>query len=304
MSFNNFEVLCAPLKSLSARFAKYATRIKYGVRYHIRALFTSDNVEKGKRPGALFSNHVTSLGFINCEMIDDMPVYDGFNKVVLGVDGIPDLGLVTETFEKHYVTKRDDAIAAASAVGSLKAENVVTLIYNMLRLFWIKKMQEDGTCTIDPDSIIYDDGHVRVTARTFLGINQTYSVDDFEPERTRQIKTLQGFDHRTRSVDGQIVIIRRGNMSDKQLTAIGYAANEFEDFGIPYRICHPTPRLCSVCVMPGERQLSQMLNWADISSGDIHMAIVAFVRIHRLQAQSYGIRYIVSGALHPHSKIC
>jgi len=285
MSFLNFETISGALKEVAASFSRWGMNIKYGVNYNITATFTGTSQTKGERNGALFSNHVTALGYIKCEEVIDQPVYDGFNNVMLGEDGLPDYDLMANAITKLYNTEREGGNARAILASSIKEDNTTMILYNMLRLYAIKKLQKTEKCRVKPDDVIYDDGHVQVLATDFLGITSQYDIKDFNLMMPRDIDASTLLQRGMMIEDGDMLMLNIDGMTSKDQTVIQLAAMEWPDQDLPFRVCHPSFQAATTMVMHDQQAKIKPVTTLDqIGANDVLGAIIKFVTNMRVYA--------------------
>jgi len=293
MSFLNYETISGYLRDVAAHFDKWGLNIKYGANFNIKAEFEGVTKTQGERSGALFSNHVTALGYVRCTEAFDQPVYDGFNAAMLGEDGLPDYDLVANAISKLYDTERDGGNARAILASSIKEDNSVMLLYNMLRLYAIKKLQETKRCKVAPDDIIYDDGHVQVNAAAFLGINAKYDIADFEIRRVNNLVAAVQLQRGAKFDGGDAYIANIDRMTAKDQTVLAIAAKDWPDQELPFRVCHPSFPAANIMVMhEHEDKIRDVVEYDDLTAADVLTALARFVENMRIQAHfdmAYGI---------------
>lgn len=285
MSFLNFESITGSLNNLAATFSNYGMKIKYGVNYDIKSEFTGNGTTKGERRGALFSNHVTSLGYIRTNVIEDQDVFDGFNKTMLGENGSPDYDLMSAAITKLYDTERDGGPARTMLASSVKNDNCVTIIYNMLRLYTIKKMQRARLANIKPGDVIYDDGHVQVNAAAFLGITEEHNIQQFATAPIDNIGVFGALVRGATLDGGDVLVLNVEGMNANDQTVIQLAAAEWPDNDMPFRVCHPVFSCANVNVMAEHAtKVKDVVGFSDLSPEQILLAIQKFVTNMRVQA--------------------
>nr|UXL82824.1 coat protein [Conidiobolus lamprauges totivirus 2] len=286
MSFLNFETLSGPLSKLSAKFDGFGLNLKYGVHYDIEADAEGVMKTRGRRRGALFSNHVTALGYVNVEYADDMSVYDGINKIMLGADGAPCYELVAAAVEKHYATNREEAVSYTRTYELCNDDNVVMILYNLLRYYHIKQLVKKD-CKVSPEDIIYDDGHVQVDARSFLGINQERHAAEFDFNANIGASKLPEINKYTIDFLIEGVVLDCANMTETHINALRLACSSVVMEELPFRIAHNSEQACSELYYTNNKidVSNEGVSFSDLSAENFKSALTAIVLNNRLQAQ-------------------
>nr|UHS72408.1 MAG: putative coat protein [Totiviridae sp.] len=314
MSFLSLEQTLGKFKNLEGEDSALPKTVKYGLSFKIK--FEAESVGKtyGKRNAALFSNLATMVGKVNCEIIPDVPLFDGVNNQIIDPDtGFPVENLITKVLNTSWDKETKTNINRVKMFMNSPYDNAVSALYNMLRLMYIKKYEEiHGNTPITQQDIVYDDGHVRMNMQQVFNMHDDWSFDDTMWPVMVNIRTI-ATDHNN-IMDGQAegpvdmahshFIINTSGLTTKDIIVIRTALSEFDFDDAPLRLFHNSPRLNDNLwiQMTGSRNVSRntSLTIGDLSYSDIGMAIRRLVTTHRLQAD-FDIAYaMVAQVLYGH----
>lgn len=148
------------------------TLLKYGVR--ARALMTSsDDLQKPyttSRQMGLY-NSATPFRKVNAELIDDINCSAGFCAKVVGPDGFVNIAQV-----QAYLTEQrqgsDRIINQLHGVfDCYSSESCVSLIYNLLRLYYFKRNYMENKTRFNSQDLWYDNGHISVEYKDMFDVS-------------------------------------------------------------------------------------------------------------------------------------
>jgi hypothetical protein len=298
MSFLDLEAISGPIGKLAAEFKRVGMTVKYGTNYDIKAKMEGNGTTYGNRRGALFSNIATMLGFVAVERVDDISVFDGYNSIMLGKDGSPDPNLCVAAFEKCYTTDKKTSINHTHILMNQCRDNVVTILYNMIRMFVIKSALEQADLVISPDDTIYDDGHVRIDAKNFLGIENEKKLSQFDIKCSVDVSVYTEIGAGLTIAPENITFFEASQFSQSDMAVLRLACSDWEDQGLPFKIAHPVFQACNDLIVRHDLDAYRYGNdmggftWKKLKSAHIKAAIMRFVVNNRVQAQfdmAYGL---------------
>jgi len=288
MSFANYETITGPLSKASIEMENIGLTIKYGINCDLKFTVEGNGIEKGKRKGAFFSNEVTMFGKIKTEIVKDISVLDGINNSMVDENGLFSGEKLVAAFSDNYDIDNRLAVNMAQDIMGHKDDNTVFLLYNMLRLYFHKKLVETGIkLKINPDDTIYDDGHIAIDLKTAFDLKETKDVSDWKPFSVNKINFMRISDSSRLPKSFKGCFLNLDKMLPNEIHVIELAAGEFDSSFDFIRILHPSPKVCNSIVALDESNpaITQPHdNYLDMSSSTIYNSIMELIKNNRLQA--------------------
>jgi len=136
---------------------------------------------------------------------------------------------------------REVAYRMANIIMAHQDDNMVSIIYNLLRCYLIKRMIEQdkgkNNHTLRPTDIVYDDGHLKLSMKQFIGIETETSLHDFNFESNVDAANMINITKYTDQIDVDGPLFHTTDFTQKEFDALLVASSEWTDT-YPYRICH------------------------------------------------------------------
>jgi len=289
MSFTQLESGTGPLGLLTNSFNEFGKVVTYGINCYVEFVATSCGFTTGKRPGAFFSNKAMLYGATDCELVNDVTVHDGINALIIdGETGVPNVDKVLAAVEPIIGWTRERAHNMAYDMATKPEDNTVALLYNMLRMYYIKRLgeSETGSQTIRPTDSFYDDGHVAITYRTALGLSAEYNPAAFELTRTSALVAMGNNHHFRFRQDNSPPMMNLTDLTPAEASVLRYALAEWSEES-PLRIMHKSPELApAVAFFAGqtEANMQDQPTYGELDANDVLQAIMRIVHNNRLMA--------------------
>jgi hypothetical protein len=293
MSFKLIESALGELAGVGRKDLKYARSVKYGVRMDLQFKAASNNWEStGRRPAAHFGNDATIFGKCRGELVESYEIPDGLNSASLDDAGNLSEELFADAIRLSYRIEGDHKQKLFNRFVSYEGENSVSVIYNMLRLYYFKKLQEQNI-VVNQGDIWYDDGHVRMNYRRAFGSFTNTNLKDIEITGNIDMERINAADCDS-NIDGVgVLYYNLEGWTDKMKRVLELAVSEFPDRNVPVLLLHPSPQLADyVADFSLSAGHDGSISWNDISKADLYNTIVKFVMSNRLQADfdmAYGM---------------
>lgn len=303
MSFQQFESMTGKLQGLSTLDPSVPLNVKYGMKYDVEYKIESNGETIGKRKNAYFSNHVTLLGNATCNKVRDINVFDGMNAAVIGIDGQISHDLVAKMLAGLWDVDKKLNTSRVHAIMNNNYDNVTPLIYNLLRMYYIKLLQEsDDNKHVLANGRFYDDGHVRVNHSQALGVLRdfdlkTFKVDSSVPETPAAITDENNWDS-DRPFNNFMqyrLAVNASDLDEKDLAVLRIACSAWPETDWPIAMMHESHQLnTQISVFNKPRAYLAVLDpkWRDYSSNNVLNTIVKYVESHRYFAcfdMAYGM---------------
>lgn len=308
MAFTYFESMMGGLSNAAREFDNLGVEIKYGLNYNIKGKFEDVGDTKGKRKNAFFSNVATMMGKIECEIAKDLNVYDGMNNMILGKNGEIDVELVNKVFLNTFDMDKDDIKTYTRYMINNLGDNMSGVLYNMLRMLYIKDLQENYDITIKKDDCYYDDGHVYMTYADVFNLQDDIVIKNItnNPRNTNELNLslMNVYTLPTNSVvKWHGILMDASDFTIDEMSVIKVACDKFDFGNIPIKLFHDSPRVSEVRIMSGtlkgsisdiNKNLSQ-LNYTTILS-----AICKLVESMRIQAHFDYAYFMLTQVMYSH----
>lgn len=253
------------------------TYIKYGITTTIKLWVKGDmgSVE-GKRKNAFLGNTASLVALYQGNLISDNGIYDGISSNVIGPDGVPDFDLVEEVLRKQTMWRSEVSRSRSLVEQCLEQVNLVGVIYNMLRLYYIKL---HGDIVFDGEHNYYDNGHVAITHR------QAFGYDGEPIKLSNSVEFLTGNISPSYLREGlassdSVLFYDFGAKIDPVVAAVLRLAHAEWRSLAPFGIAHSSPQLSEKYVLVNTAPQARDFKWADMTAAMIKTAIGEFVRRH------------------------
>jgi hypothetical protein len=269
------------------------TYIKYGITTTIK-MWLQGGFGKlnDTRKNAFLGNMSSLLGRTTCDLISDAGIYDGMFSDIMGPNGVPDLGLADEIVRRNTIYKPELTSIRAIVESNLTRANIVSPIYNMLRMYLIKVY---GHLEYDGKADYYENGHVKVTNVQSFGhagrgaLKNAFEILDGKVEMSYTRSSFNEY-------DDTVFYTMGSELTNQMATVIRLAHAEWVN-KLPFLLAHESPALTSSVCMVGTKLASKILKFEDLSAADIKLALADFVR-RNLAYRDFEIAYgMLTGAL-------
>nr|WMV64385.1 capsid protein [Uromyces fabae virus] len=303
MSFRQLEQTLGSIQAYTAGNPKIPAHVKYGTSYKVKYDFKSMGIAKGKRENAYFSNCASVLGVLTAKLVPDVSVFDGYNTEMISVDGQPAVELVAKHINSMFDIDKRSMAHRVRALTMNNRDNVISVIYNMLRLYYIKGLQETNPqLTLRKEGIYYDDGHISIKNKTIYPDMRELQISSFDVVSNVHEEHQEfdaAFDYvAVRDIDSQnsqVLTVSKTLLNSKTVSVIRLACSEFDSQGIPIKIMHSSPRLIAAIDVFGDSATYTQGDDARLSQltiTDIKSAITQYVETHRYHAQ-FDVAYMM-----------
>lgn len=170
MSFNLFSSIFPDYFKPREGLKVIHPTFKYGFNSNVNFTYSDSYGQiENTRNGALMTNKICMFGNISGVTDIDVPILDGLRNDIIDTNGRVDPNLVEQLLGKSVLTRAQNNYLAPLASDLIRNKNTVSLLYNLLRLYYIKKC---GNVVYDPDALYYDNGHVKIlNKQVFTGKN-------------------------------------------------------------------------------------------------------------------------------------
>jgi len=292
MSFQQFESITGKLQGLSTLDPSVPINVKYGMNYKVKYNIRSNGETFGKRPSAYFSNLVTITGKVVCNKVRDVNVFDGFNAAVMGIDGSVSRDLVAKMLAGLWDVDKKLNTSRVHAIVHNNYDNVTPMLYNMLRMYYIKLLQEsDKPKIIQAGARFYDDGHISVTNGKVLNIFRdydlkTFKVDSSVPESNATIDENNNWDSDRphNDIRSYRLAINGSELSEIDIAIMRIACSEWTEADWPVGLMHPSHKLANnIFLFDRPSQYLAVLEpkWVNFTSTQVLNALTRYVESHR-----------------------
>jgi hypothetical protein len=252
------------------------TYLKYGITTTIKMVIKGAFGEMlGTRKNAFLGNSASLMALYTGRTFSEIGIFDGFASSLIGDDGTPDLSVVDEIMTKSHYFKNTVLQDKDIVMGSIYNTNVVSVIYNMLRLYYIKLY---GNIECNPDADYYSNGHVKVTNQQAFGEFNTVRIDesvDFDEGNVTPEMTHSDIARSKHSIYYDMGSNIPG--STFKILKIAHAGWQSK---APIAICHSSERLAEKYVLFNGYVKGKLPEWSTITAEQIHATIGEFVRRH------------------------
>jgi hypothetical protein len=180
----------------------------------------------------------------------------------------------------------------ANAYGDYNGDCTVSLLYNMLRLYYTKLYLESKNATkIMPKDIWYKDGHVTANMSHAFGNFEEYDVAEFDVGEAPDVQN--GIVWKEDMEIEEAVYLNFASLSSHGLSAIKCGAAEFEECDAPFSLHHASPKLTDhIYGIGGKYNATPNYEFKQLRASDFKTAIDFLVKNNRLHAHfdiAYGM---------------
>lgn len=253
------------------------TYIKYGITTTIRMWVKGDmGMVEGKRKNAFLGNTTSLVAKYEGRLVTDCGIFDGMSSSVIGPDGEPAFELVEETLRRQTMWRSEVVRNRALVEQCLPCCNLVSVIYNMLRMYYIKL---HGDVKLDGKGHYYDNGHITISHKQAFGYNgQPILLKDSVTFNAGAVITMSLRDG-LGSADSVLFYDFGSRIDPVTLSILRYAHSEWKSKA-PFGIAHSSPQLAESYVLVNTKLEGENWDFKDITASMIKASIGEFVRRH------------------------
>lgn len=252
------------------------TYLKYGITTTIKMVIKGAFGEMlGTRKNAFLGNSTSLYALYEGRIFSEPGIYDGMSSVLIGKDGTPDLGVVDDVMTKSHFFRNATIYDKEIVLKNIYNTNVVSVIYNMLRMYYIKLY---GDIHCDPNADYYSNGHVKITnAQAFGDFDEVDILNGVEFDEGNVTPEMMKSDL-SQSKYG-IYYDMGSNIPAATARILRIAHSEWKSV-IPVGICHSSEKLSDKYVLFSGHVRGKLPDWAAITAEQVHATIGEFVRRH------------------------
>jgi hypothetical protein len=253
------------------------TYIKYGISTTIKLWIKGDmGCVEGKRKNAFLGNMSSLLALYNGRLVSDTGIFDGMNSGVIGPDGSPDFGLVEDILRKQTMWRSEVARSRALVEQCLPQVNLISVVYNMLRLYYMKL---HGDVLVSKEHNYYDNGHIAITNK------QAFGYDGLPTKLQDSVEFLTQGTIPTYLRDGlassdSVLFYDFGAKIEPITAAILRIVHSEWVSKAPFGLAHSSPALSDKYVLVNTGIQARDFKWQDMTASMIKTVIGEFVRRH------------------------
>jgi hypothetical protein len=294
MSYQLYDQLSGPICDYVPANAGLMRTYKYGIKANVA--FTAEGRYKSEdfRRGAVFTNVLSPIGIGIGKLVDDPSCYDGWNSRLLDDYAAPLEKACIDLLKSTARFRLDTAVNWGSVLGNNQPENCVSVLYNLLRL-WIYKSSSVEQYKVGNDYEYYDDGHVQIRLRDYLGIDiadrQGITFEDIPPV----IRLSE-----TPDIEKDIFLPNLENLTTKEVSILAIALSKFSS-NCTQKILHESPALATfIAQLPNSRHGHIDLQVVEFSAHEVMQTLRKYVYSNRLESQ-FDLAYfmVINGLFNP-----
>ena len=191
--------------------------------------------EKFTKP-MTFTNTMTLLGKTSVRVYHPLGINDGINTNFVNTEGEVDVAALYHPLNglRFGINARRGPIGIPYE--SVSDRNLVLPIYNMLRLYFIKRW---ASVRYEPDEVFYDDGHIRISNKQMYGCAES-GILGASPVSNVPVIKLWNPINADISYEDSICINWRSYIYPKQVRVIQHAFGAWES-DTPFILHHDCP---------------------------------------------------------------
>jgi len=269
------------------------TYMKYGVTTTISMWIKGVFGEvKNTRRNAFLGNASSLLALYEGILITDQGIYDGMSGAIISPHGTPDFELAEDLMRKNHSYRTELATGKNLLEENIDRVNVVGVVYNMLRMYYIKLYSQ---LKYEGKAPYYNNGHIMITNAQVFGDyddGQLYNGIKILDQEVEVRFRKSGFTN-----DDDVLFYSFGNTVDSVTASVLRYAHAEWVMQQPFGLCHSSPQLAQSYVIVNGHARGQSMAFESISAAQIKAVIGDFVRKH-MAYRDFDIAYtMVAGVM-------